>query len=284
MEYIKQNWNKLFIVVLCVVVLFAAFGSGVDSKGEELVESSFTQALIVFGSAKGLNAVISLAQGTQLDLPFLTVAIGEVLDPINDLVEQFAWVMLASMASLGIQKILLSFTASGIYNIVLAFCLVVVNLWLFFRFSKDKELRTIFFKVTAVLLFLRFAVPLMGYVNFVVYENFVKPKYNIETLNNKIEIVRDEVDKVTNETLQKKQDDSFFDKVTKSLDRDFYMQKIEQYKDAANNASRYVIDLIIVFIFQTIFLPLLFLFVLYHFTRSIFAIGKSSNLTRDQAE
>lgn len=274
MEYIKTHWNRFLILLLSLVALSLIFTSGIDVMGEELVTDSFTQALLVFGSAKGLNAVISLAQGTQLDLPFLTVAIGEVLDPINDLVEQFAWVMLASMASLGIQKILLSFTASGFYNIILALSLLLVNLWLFFRFSKDEVLRTFFFKVTAVLLFLRFAIPLMGYVNVIAYENFVKPQYDIEDLNGKIELVRDQVDSVTQQTLQKKQEESFFDKVSQTFDSEFYMEKIEEYKDAANNASKYVIDLIIVFVFQAIFLPLLFLFILYQLVRSIFAIGR----------
>ena len=83
----------------------------IDDNAKKLVDESFKQAVIVFGSAKALNGVISLAQGTEINLPFVVVAIGQILDPINDLVEQFSLIMLASLVSLGIQKILLRKTA-----------------------------------------------------------------------------------------------------------------------------------------------------------------------------
>lgn len=275
MEFVKENWNKFFIVALSVVAVILAFTFAIDIKGKALIDESFTQAVLVFGSAKALNAVISLAQGTELDLPFLTVAIGEVLDPINDLVEQFALVMLASLTSLGIQKILLSFATSTMYNVILAVCLLGLNIWLFVRFSKDERIRTLFFKITVIILFLRFAVPLIGYVNHIAYENFVKPQYNIEQLNQNIVAVKDEVNKVTTQTIEQKQESSFFNKMAQTFDSSFYSQKVNEYKDAVNNSSDYVIDLIIVFIFQTIFLPILFLIVLYQFVKSIFNIGKA---------
>ena len=109
MQLLNTQWNKILIVLLSSIIIFIAFSYTLDVKGKELVDESFTQSVLVFGSAKALNAVISLAQGTELDLPFLTVAIGEVLDPINDLIEQFSLVMLASMVSLGVQKIMMNF-------------------------------------------------------------------------------------------------------------------------------------------------------------------------------
>ena len=39
----------------------------------------------------------------------VTLSIGELLDPFNDMVERFSWVMLLTSVSLGIQKILLIF-------------------------------------------------------------------------------------------------------------------------------------------------------------------------------
>lgn len=275
MEFVKQHWNRLLIVAISSLAIILAFSFTIDIKGKALIDESFTQAVVVFGSAKALNAVISLAQGTELDLPFVTVAIGQVLDPVNDLVEQFSLVMLASMASLGMQKILLSFATSTMYNVILGVSLVGLNIWLFVRFAKDERLRTLFFKVTVVVLFLRFAVPLIGYVNYVAYENFVKPEYNIEQLNTKIELVTDEVSRVNQETITQKEESSFFNKVAQTFDSSFYSKRVDAYKDAVDNASEYVIDLIIVFIFQTIFLPLLFLFVLYHLVKSIFNIGKA---------
>jgi len=278
MTFLKTHWNKLFILGISVIALILAFSFALDTQGKELIDKAFTQAIIVFGSAKALNAVISLAQGTELDLPFLTVAIGQVLDPINDLVEQFSLIMLASMTSLGIQKILMGFVTNGWFNMILAVNLVVLNLWMFVRLKNDENIRILFFKITIVLVFLRFAVPLMGYVNEMAYEHFVKPQYNIEQLNESIIGVKDEVSKVTQETIAQKEEQSFLSKVTEKFGANYYNQKIQEYKTAADSSSEYIVDLIIVFVFQTLILPLVFLIVLYYFVKGIFAIGRKKEM------
>jgi len=274
MQILKNYWNKILIVILSIFIVFIAFSYSLDIKGKELVDKSFTESVVVFGSAKALNAVISLAQGTEVDLPFLTVAIGEVLDPINDLVEQFSLVMLASMVSLGIQKILMNFVTTDPYNFILLFCIVVVNLWLFYRFNKDERARTLFFKVTVILIFLRLAVPLMGVVNEYAYNSFVKQEYNIEILNENIIEAKENISQVTQNTLEKKEDDSFMGKFTEKFDSTYYDEKIDEYVAAVDHSSEYIVALIIAFLFQTILLPLFFLFILYHFVRAIFNLGK----------
>jgi len=277
MQLLNTQWNKILIVFLSTIIVFIAFSYTLDVKGKELVDESFTQSVLVFGSAKALNAVISLAQGTELDLPFLTVAIGEVLDPINDLIEQFSFVMLASMVSLGVQKIMMNFVTTDLYNFILLFFILVVNIWLFLRFQKDEKIRPIFFRIAVILIFFRFAVPLMGIVNEFAYNSFVKQEYNIQTLNDQIIQVKENVNKVTHSTIQNKENSSILNKITnitEKFDSQYYDTKIEEYKKAVDNASEYIVALIIAFIFQTILLPLLFLFILYHFVRAIFNIGK----------
>jgi len=278
MTFLKTHWNKFFILGISIIALILAFSFVLDVQAKEIINKAFTQAVIVFGSAKALNAVISLAQGTEIDLPFLTVAIGQVLDPINDLVEQFSLIMLASMVSLGIQKILMGLVTNGWFNLLLALNLVVLNLWLFVRFKNDENMRTLFFKITVVLIFLRFAVPLIGHVNEIAYEHFVKSQYNIEQLNERIIGVKDEVSKVTNETIEQKEQQSFLSKVTEKFDSNYYKQKIEEYRNAADSSSEYIVDLIIVFVFQSMLLPLVFLIVLYYFVKGIFNIRRDKEL------
>ena len=273
--FIIKNWNKLLLVIFTLLALCLALSFTIDDNSKKLVDESFKQSVIVFGSAKALNAVISLAQGTQINLPFVTVAVGEILDPINDLVEQFSLVMLASMVSLGIQKILLNFVTTDIYNYLLFTSIIIFNFWLFKRFTNDEKIRNLFFKITFILLFLRFAIPMMAYVNEVSYNYFVKPQYNIEELNKDILEVKDNVSKINQETITQKQDSSFFNKVLEKFDSSYYEKKVNEYKDAVDNSSQYIIDLIIVFIFQTIFLPIIFLFLLYSFVKSIFNIRRN---------
>jgi hypothetical protein len=273
--FIIKNWNKLLLVAFTLIALGFALTFTIDENAKKLVDDSFKQAVIVFGSAKALNAVISLAQGTELNLPFVIVAVGEVLDPINDLVEQFSLVMLASMVSLGIQKILLNFVTNDIYNYILFAFIIIFNIWLFKRFTNDEALRNLFFRTTFILLFLRFSIPLIGYINDFSYTYFVKPEYNIENLNQNIIKVKEEVSKVNQETIIQKEESSFINKVMEKFDSKYYEKKIEEYKNAVDNSSEYMIDLIIVFVFQTILLPIVFLFLLYSFVKSIFNIRKA---------
>uniref|UniRef100_UPI0040471F51 hypothetical protein n=1 Tax=Aliarcobacter sp. TaxID=2321116 RepID=UPI0040471F51 len=273
--YIIKNWNKLLLVAFTLFTLILALSFTIDDNAKKLVDESFSLSVIVFGSAKALNAVISLAQGTEFNLPFVTVAVGEVLDPINDLIEQFSLVMLASMVSLGIQKILLNVVTNDIYNYTLFAFIFIFNIWLFKRFSNDEKVRDIFFKATFILLFLRFSIPLIGYVNEISYNYFVKPQYNIEILNENIIKVKEDVSKINQDTIKQKEESSFINKVMEKFDSTYYEKKVNEYKNAVDNSSEYIIDLIIVFIFQTILLPIVFLYILYSFVKSIFNIRKA---------
>lgn len=50
------------------------------------------------------------------------------------------------------------------------------------------------------------------------------------------------------------------------------MKKVDEYKNAVDNSSEYIIDLIIVFIFQTILLPIVFIYILYVLIKKCFII------------
>lgn len=269
--FILTNINKLILLFFTLIVLFFASSFTVDESAKKMVDESFKQAIIVFGSAKALNGVISLAQGTEINLPFIVVAIGQILDPINDLVEQFSLIMLASLVSLGIQKILLNFVTNDIFNYILFTFIIIFNIWLFKRFRNDGKLRSIFFKTTFILIFLRFSIPMISYVNDFTYNYFVKPQYNIEHLNKNILKVTDNVSKINQDTIEQKQDESsFFGKIVEKFDLKFYEKKVDEYKNAVDNSSEYIIDLIIVFIFQTILLPIVFIYILYVLIKKMF--------------
>ena len=275
MDTLLNNWKKITLLVLSFLVVFCIFNYNFDVQGEEQLDKSFQQAVIVFGSAKALNAVISLAQGTQVDILVFTVAVGEVLDPINDLIEQFSWVMLASMVSLGIQKILINFVNTDVYGYLIVGSLIIFNVWICFISSKYKQFQIVFFKVIVILVFLRFAVPLMGLLSEVTYNSFVKQDYNITQLNEKILEVKENVNSVTTKVVSKKEN-SVFDNIREKFDKNYYLNQVKEYQEAADNSSEYIVSLIIVFIFQTILFPLIFLFILYQIIKGIFRVKKEN--------
>ncbi len=271
-SFISIYWYKILILIVSIVAIMSFTFANIDSKGEEVVEESLTEAVIVFGVAKGLNAAISLAQGTEISPPGLTITIGEVLDPINDLVEQFSWIMLASITSLGIQKILMNFVTADIFSYLVVVSLIIFNILLFKRFQNDEKPRNIFFKFTVLLVFLRLSIPLMSVINLQVYNNFVQPDYNIQTSKEMIDKSSQTINNIANSTPQNEEKQGLFSKITKVFDTDFYKAKVKEYQDATEETSRYILDMIIAFSFKTIIFPLIFLFLLYQLSKTLFRV------------
>ncbi|MCT7447342.1 hypothetical protein [Aliarcobacter skirrowii] len=267
--FIFNNFGKISILILSIFIIFASSSVVVNESAKDVIDRSFNQALIVFGSAKALNAVISLAQGTEINLPFVVVAIGEVLDPINDLVEQFSLIMLASLVSLGIQKILLNFVSNDFFNLTFIISIIVFNIFLLLKFKNIESIKNMALKLTLILLFLRFSIPFVAYLNQYSYDYFIKPQYNIEQLNETILNTKDEISKINLESVEEKES-GFFEKFRQKFDMTFYEKKVDEYKDAVDSSSDNIVDLIIVFIFQTILLPLFYLFVFYILLKKLF--------------
>ena len=221
-----------------------------DEAAKDRIDASFNQAVGVFATVKALNGVISLVQGTEVGPPGVTISIGEILDPINDLVERFSWIMLASLASLGIQKILMNMVVVNGFQLLLIFSLVVSNILYFLKSRKNINGQNLFFRFTVLLVFLRLSIPFMAMSNEYVYINFVKQDYNVE----QSKLI---VDKAKNDFSR------FDDSKASYFSTDYYKQKIVEYQKVASDASNHIVDLIIVFVFQTMLFPLIFLLFLY---------------------
>jgi len=85
------------------------------------VDAGLKRALISFASARALNAVISVIQGTEFSIQPIGVGVtltsGQVLDPVNDLIEQFSTLMVVASVAFGVQKVLLAIGAhAGRYS------------------------------------------------------------------------------------------------------------------------------------------------------------------------
>lgn len=144
-----------------------------DRVAVEHVEDGFRRALIAHATARALNAGISLLQESTVAVSVLgtgvTVALGQVLDPLNDLVEWFASMMLLATVSFGVQRVLV---AIGGYWL-LALALTAVAGWAAFVVLKGgawpRGLRT----ALIILLLARFAVPASAIASEGLYRAFM---------------------------------------------------------------------------------------------------------------
>ena len=124
--------TKILITAVLAVLLFFSFSKYLDKKSFEQHETIMNRALITFGLVKTLNAAISSAQATQVNVSpaglGVTLGVGEVLDPLNDFIERFSWVMLFSATSLGIQRIIMEIGGWSLVNVALT---ITMGLFLF---------------------------------------------------------------------------------------------------------------------------------------------------------
>lgn len=260
-------WRKLLLVGLVAFSILLAFLPSTDEIGRSHVDEAFKRALVGFALARGLNGVISVAQGTELAVQPAGIGVvfapGEILDPINDLVERFSWIMMLASSSLGIQKVLLAM--SGWQGLWLALALVGV-LFIGNRLLEraDRE-RRVLQRVFLFLLLLRFMMPAIAVANDWVYRTFLEADY--VDASQTLEQARDALGELNEEVAEQRRQQpeglvdrarSFYERARSSIDID---ARLEEYRVAAESVSESTIRLVVVFLMQTVVFPLVFLYI-----------------------
>ncbi len=264
------------VVVVSLTLLAALNPLQVVSSG--YIDSAFKRAVVGFTIARGLNGVVSVAQGTEFAVQPAGVGVsftpGEILDPVNDLVERFSWIMLLSTSSLGVQKILLSMSAwQGLLMglAVAAFALLAVY-WS--RGWESVLLRSFLKRLFLLMLILRFMMPLIALANEGVYRTFLADQY--QSASEELESARENIGDINDEVLvsQNATSSGLVNKA-KELYRSAFKQinfdkRLDDYKKVAERISVNTIQLIVVFLMQTLIFPLLFIWLVYALVRHLF--------------
>ena len=133
-----ESFRRLGIVALVLLVTLCSWYSPITDRAESSVNAGLQRSLLSFASARALNGAISAVQGTEVSVQPLgvgmTLSVGEVLDPVNDLVESFSSVMLMSSVAFGIEKLLL---ALGSGPLISALVTALALAWVL-RFVHDR--------------------------------------------------------------------------------------------------------------------------------------------------
>lgn len=118
----RQKNNRTILVVGAVLVTLISWLGVIDGEAIRYVNSATVQALTAFASARGINAIVTLLSSLEVHVSFLGgfgIQPFQVLDPINDLVEQYSSVMKYAIGSLVIQKVLIEIVSTTFFKLVL---------------------------------------------------------------------------------------------------------------------------------------------------------------------
>lgn len=257
------------VVALALVV--AAVSGRVDTIGQTYASDALTRALVTFAIARALNGVISAAQGTEVSLEpggvGVNFSVGEMLDPINDLVERFSVVMLVATSSLGLQSLLLTMTGSWLVDALLIglAAAVLAGIWVPAARALDGPALRRSLVIVGVV---RFAIPALMVISTAMFDGFLAERHAEAT--QMLESTSEEIQRYNDETAATDQTDrSLMDRLGDFVGRLDARQRLEALRDTAADAAERIVDLIVIFVFQTVVLPLVFLWLLIEVAKAI---------------
>lgn len=264
----------LLTALLLLVVVLSSITS-VDRYAEREYEALFQRAFVTFALARTLNGLISAVQGTELALQpagvGVTLTPGEILDPVNDLVERFSWIMLGATISLGIQQVLLDVGQWWGVRLLVA---LLGAAWLVLRLRRRNAAREsgaglerALLRALIIVVFIRFAVPAAMIANEGLYHLFLETRYVessevIETAGAQMEAVAEQA---AEDSAASGAEPGLLESLGRSLSGagealDFN-ERLDRVQERTAEVVEHLIQLSVVFVLQTGILPIAFLWV-----------------------
>ncbi len=254
---------------LAILVALSWTGS-LDERARIETEQALETTLISYALARTLNGVISVAQGTEIAFQPAGVGVvltaGEILDPLNDLVERFSWIVLLAASSLAMQLLIGEILTTTLLNLITTVA-ASASVVLYWKPSiVSAAVRQFVLRATALLLTFRFTVVLAGFAMSFIGSQYLdeREQVAIEYLSatqTAIEISdgRERSSRVDSGGLLD-QLDSFIESQKESFDIDRRLDRLQRQIESAINE---VISLIVIYLLKTLLVPLATLAVLY---------------------
>ena len=261
------------LMLLLLAMLLGSWIGTLDQPATSQVDAGLKRALISFATARALNGAISVVQGTQVDFTPLgmgvTLAPGQILVPLNDLVGNFADLMLVASVAFGVQKFLIAMSSYWPISLLLS---AVAAAWALSHLRQGPPAPWLS-KLLLLLLMLRFAIPAVVLTSDALSQKFLAADYVAS---------QRAVDRITGQVASLEQPAAsttpapgMFDRlkewVPKGADLKIYFENL---KKSAEQATEHMVKLMVIFLLETLLIPLLLLWGLYVLLRSAFDLRR----------
>jgi len=269
MKSIERPFARRIALALIVALTVAcAWLAPLESTANRYVDAGLKRALISFATARALDAVISAAQGTEVAVQPGGVGVvfspGQVLDPVNDLVEQFSDLMLTASVAFGAEKVLIGIGAHWLISLMLSLSALV---WIAFYWRQHSAPAWLS-RILVLLLMARFAMPVAIIGSDMLFQQFMHDDYQASQQG--IESVSGQIDKLDAPTPTAAEPgllERFKGWAAQQTD---LKTRYENLKRAAEQATERIIKLMVIFLLQTLVFPVAMLWVLWGMVRRIF--------------
>ncbi len=139
-----QISRKTIIAIFIVLLVAVSSSRLLDNYADDYTNSSSKVAALTYAAARGINALVSVMQSSTVEAGVIvsgSITIGELLDPLNDMIERFSTVMTWVLASLAAQKVLLLLASQELFLYLVAVLGISALLLLFYGQSRAQSLK-----------------------------------------------------------------------------------------------------------------------------------------------
>ncbi|MCK5517635.1 MAG: hypothetical protein KAI39_12225 [Desulfobulbaceae bacterium] len=277
----KQNAIKSCAGILISALLFFSAGVQIpvlDTKADAYFNEAITKAGVSYATCRVINATVSIIKESRLELEpagvGLSLAVGQILDPINDMTERLSDVLVMAITSLGVQELTYELSLT-LAPPVFAFFLFVMSILLWFQNDRIIRLQKATMSILLFVGIARFCLPISSIANEFLHDNFFSDQ--IADANNELALGVADLDKLKDISLPEY--DGFMEAIENSAS--FLKQKSIHFKDAIavtvsnrgtiiENLLRLTFLYVGVFLIQVIILPLFIFWLLLKTINSLF--------------
>ena len=271
-----KHARQVFLAICMAAIVVCSWLGPLDTPATEQVDAGLKRALISFATARALNGVISVVQGTQVSAqPFgvgVNLTPGQLLAPLSELVKHFSDLMLAASIAFGIQKVLISIGGYWMISIVLT---AAAFGWTWF-YARRVQPPAWLSRTLVVLLMLRFAIPLVTIGTDLLSQKFLAADYvssqrAIETSSGQVAGLNPPIPAST-------ETQGTWDKVKEWISKSADVKMhFETLKKMMEQAVEHIVKIMVIFMLQTLVIPFLLLWGLYGVLRGTFELPRHAS-------
>ena len=260
---LSRGRTALKILLLAALVIVAWHGAA-DRQAASANQQNLERSLLAYTAARGLNAIISVAQGTEVAVQPIgvgvTITIGEALDPLNDLIERFSWVVLLATISLGAQALLIDMGATTVLNVLVTTAAVTLVAGLWWTAYPGRQ---VIQRIALGVVFVRFVVVATAIVG-----GWIDDVYLAARQSESLEVLETAGAEVKELQQEESHAPGVLERITGLPDPEEVRDRIARMEQRIEASIAELINLAATFVLQTLLLPLALLWLaLTHFRR-----------------
>jgi hypothetical protein len=269
-----QLAGRVSLVLFLAAIIISTWLKPLDSTAIQKINTGINNAVISFTAARVLNAAISVVQGTEVSIEpggvGVNLAPGQILHPIHELIEQFSTLMLAACVAFGVQKILIIIGGYKLISLVLTTAAIGWG-WFYYRQQNPPAWLS---KILVILLMVRFAIPIVTIGTDLLFREFLANDY--KTSQDAIKAASGQVAEINLPDQSLSEDRGWLERmkgeVNDVLSKAKPVMHYNNLKQSAEQWVEHIINLIVIFLLQTLVIPLLLMWALYAVVRGTFKL------------